>query len=248
MYNAEHGLRVDYKGPVCLCVLIAISVLALPDDLSTSIWTVRQTTKSDEPQLVAEFIQSPNFQTWKQHLKMNIVRIAQEGGGSAAAVDLLGCQQACELAQPRCDAIAFNADLQACFLKQNPSSDLCQVGCSVQWHFPWSLFCGQQRAEGLAAAGQLSQPNSKITHQCLGHHTALPWHQDVGSVKLFLIMGQIFDVLRPPSNMQRHVLAPCTHGHTMIAFPGLCSYAKVDVSSHVSRATSTFAAGCAHCL
>lgn len=52
----------------------------------------------------------------------------QGGAGSAAAVGLTGCQQACEMAQPECGAIAYNADLQACFLKQGPSGDTCQVG------------------------------------------------------------------------------------------------------------------------
>ena len=52
----------------------------------------------------------------------------QGGAGSAAAVGLTGCQQACEMAQPDCDAIAYNAKLQACFLKQDPSDDTCQVG------------------------------------------------------------------------------------------------------------------------
>lgn len=66
--------------------------------------------------------------TVSKHPSCHITLVVQDGGGSAAAVDLMGCQQACELAQPRCDAIAFNADLQACFLKQNPSTDLCQVG------------------------------------------------------------------------------------------------------------------------
>lgn len=54
----------------------------------------------------------------------------QGGAGSAAAVGLTGCQQACEMAQPDCDAIAYNAKLQACFLKQDPSDDTCQVGAS----------------------------------------------------------------------------------------------------------------------
>ncbi|DBA99225.1 hypothetical protein WJX82_007713 [Trebouxia sp. C0006] len=51
----------------------------------------------------------------------------QDGGGSAAAVDLIGCQQACELAQPECDAIVYNSVLQACFLKSGPSGESCQA-------------------------------------------------------------------------------------------------------------------------
>ena len=51
----------------------------------------------------------------------------QAGAGSAAAVGLIGCQQACEMAQPSCDAIVYNADLQDCFLKSAPSADSCQV-------------------------------------------------------------------------------------------------------------------------
>ena len=47
--------------------------------------------------------------------------------GSAAPVDLTGCQQACEMAQPDCDAVVFNPTLQACFLKKGPSTQLCQV-------------------------------------------------------------------------------------------------------------------------
>ena len=47
--------------------------------------------------------------------------------GSATAVSLTGCQQACEMAQPDCDAIVYNPTLQACFLKQRPSTQLCQV-------------------------------------------------------------------------------------------------------------------------
>ena len=75
----------------------------------------------------------------------------QGGVGSAAAVSLIGCQQACGMAQPECDAIAYNAKLQACFLKQNPSGDTCQVRnpCTVEIHdhcahlaVHWSL-CAQ---------------------------------------------------------------------------------------------------------
>lgn len=51
----------------------------------------------------------------------------QNGGGSAAAVDLTGCQQACEMAQPECDAVVYNSVLQACFLKSGPSGGSCQV-------------------------------------------------------------------------------------------------------------------------
>lgn len=69
--------------------------------------------------------------------------------GSAAAVSMTGCQQACEMAQPECDAIAYNAKLQACFLKQNPSGDTCQVtsltkarrhDCDAHQALHWLLF------------------------------------------------------------------------------------------------------------
>ncbi len=59
---------------------------------------------------------------------MRCVVQLQDGGGAAAAVDLTGCQQACEMAQPECDAIVYNSVLQACFLKSGPSGESCQVG------------------------------------------------------------------------------------------------------------------------
>lgn len=53
--------------------------------------------------------------------------LLQDGAGAPVAVDLTGCQQACEMAQPTCDAVVYNSVLQACFLKSGPSQQLCQV-------------------------------------------------------------------------------------------------------------------------
>ncbi|DBA95832.1 TPA: hypothetical protein ACH3X1_001379 [Trebouxia sp. C0004] len=67
----------------------------------------------------------------------------QDGGGSAAAVDLTGCQQACEMAQPECDAIVYNSVLQACFLKSGPSGESCQAA---------STACGSEQIDQPQAA------------------------------------------------------------------------------------------------
>ena len=72
----------------------------------------------------------------------------QGGFGSNFNTSAIECSIACQTASG-CNAFSYNPFLQQCFLKANPSSDLCQVGrpssprvfmppCNIiqRWH-PW---------------------------------------------------------------------------------------------------------------
>lgn len=67
-------------------------------------------------------------QLFERHLSVLVTRwevVLQGGMGSLRPASLRDCQVACEMAQPACTSLSYNAVMAACFLKRGGGRATC---------------------------------------------------------------------------------------------------------------------------